>query len=73
MRKPLTVIPLSPDLKVLAALGNIDAQSTFLALAIEAIEMIGHKLTDFEKYGFHLCINSLRDNVEHALKVGGKL
>lgn len=72
MRKPL-VMPLSPDLKVLAALGNVDAQVTFLSLAIEAIEIIGHKLTDFEKYGFHLCIDSLRDNVEYVLKIGGKL
>lgn len=44
MRKPFTIMPLSPDLKVLAALGNIDAQSSFLALAIEAIEIIGGKL-----------------------------
>lgn len=73
MRKPLTVMPLSTDLKVLAALANIDAQSSFLSLAIKAIENIGHNLTDLEKYGFHICINSLRDNVEHALKVGGKL
>lgn len=73
MRESLTTMPLSHDLQILAALGNIDAQSTFLALAIEAIEIIGHNLTDFEKYGFHLCIDSLRDNVEHALKIGGKL
>lgn len=73
MRKSLAIMPLSPDLKVLAALANVDAQSTFLALAIEAIENIGHNLTDFEKYGFHLCINGLRNNVEHALKIGGKL
>lgn len=72
MYKTLT-LPLSQELKILAALANVDAQTTFLALAIEALEIIDHKLTDTEKYGFHLCMNSLRNNVKCALKLGGKI
>lgn len=73
MRKPIITMPLDPDLKILAALGNVDAQSSFLALAIEALEIIGHKLTDTEKYGFHICMDGLRDNVKTALRLGGKI
>lgn len=72
MYKTLT-LPLSQELKILAALANVDAQSAFLGLAIEALEIVGHKLTDTEKYGFYICMNSLRDNVKCALKSGGKI
>lgn len=73
MRKPLITMPLANDLQILAALGNVDAQVTFLSLAIEAIEIIGHKLTDTERYGFHICMDDLRDNVKTALRLGGKI
>lgn len=66
-------IPLTQELKILELIANIDAQTSFLARAIESIKATGHDLTDKEKYGFHICMNSLRDDVKTTLKIGGKI